>query len=67
MTRFVQYPMDKTKMEEVRAWVNESDLPGEIRATKGVSDVQFSFCPGEGWLAARYIFDDLEVRSPHSA
>ena len=23
-------------------------------------DVEFSFCPGEGWLAARYIFNDLD-------
>ena len=94
MTRFDQYPFDKTKMDEVRtcfdraagfpgltssqlphrkrvtralvrwrqvrAWVNESDIPETLRATPGVQDVQFSFCPGEGWLAARYIFDDLD-------
>ena len=44
MTRFVQYPFDKTKMEEVRAWANESDLPGKLRAQKGIKDVEFSFC-----------------------
>ena len=22
--------------------------------------MEISFCPGEGWLAARYIFDDLD-------
>ena len=27
MTRFVQYPFDKSKMTEVRAWVNESGIP----------------------------------------
>ena len=48
MTRFIQYPFDKTKMEEVRAWANESSLPADIRGTGGVSDVEFSFCPGEG-------------------
>mmetsp|Transcript_18844 Transcript_18844/g.62161 ORF Transcript_18844/g.62161 Transcript_18844/m.62161 type:complete len:129 (-) Transcript_18844:264-650(-) len=60
MTRFVQYPFDKTKMTEVRAWVNESDMPASVRAETGVKDVEFSFCPGEGWLAARYIFNDLD-------
>lgn len=60
MTRFVQYPFDKTKMAEVRAWVNDSDMPASVRAETGVKDVEFSFCPGEGWLAARYIFNDLD-------
>ena len=60
MTRFVQYPFDKTKMAEVREWVNGSDLPAKLRGPNGVKNVEFSFCPGEGWLAARYIFDDLE-------
>lgn len=60
MTRFVQYPFDKTKMEEVRAWVNSTDVPAKLRASPGVKDVEFSFCPGEGWLAARYIFNDLD-------
>merc|ERR1719491_1784645 len=59
MTRFVQYPFDKTKMAEVRAWVNETDLAGQMRAIDGVKDVEISFCPGEGWLAGRYIFNDL--------
>ena len=45
---------------QVRSWLNDSDTPAAIRATPGVQDVQFSFCPGEGWLAARYIFDDLD-------
>jgi hypothetical protein len=48
------------RWRQVRAWVNESDIPETLRATPGVQDVQFSFCPGEGWLAARYIFDDLD-------
>lgn len=60
MTRFVQYPFDKTKMEEVRAWITTSGLPEQFRAQPGVKDVEISFCPGEGWLAARYIFDDLD-------
>ena len=60
MTRWIQYPFDKTKMTEVRAWLNESDLPAKLRRTSGTSNVEFSFCPGEGWLAARYIFKDLE-------
>ena len=60
MTRFIQYPFDKTKMAEVRAWTNEIDLPEKLRAAPGVKNVEFSFCPGEGWLAARYIFNDLD-------
>jgi len=30
---------------------------------------RYSFCPGEGWLAARYIFNDLEdmIAFPESA
>ena len=57
---FVQYPFDKTKMAEVREWVNASDLKNVLRSGPGVSSVEVSFCPGEGWLAARYIFDDLD-------
>ena len=48
MTRFVQYPFDKTKMEEVRAWVNDIDTPAELRDAAGVRNVEFSFCPGQG-------------------
>ena len=55
-----RYPFDKTKMEEVRAWVNESDFPAAVRATPGVKDLEISFCPGQGWLATRFIFDDLD-------
>ena len=36
-------------MEEVRAWVNEIDLPAKIRSQPGVKDVEFSFCE---WLVA---------------
>merc|ERR1712094_165455 len=62
MTRFIQYPFDKTKMAEVRQWVNdnEASLAQPLRATSGVQNVEFSFCPGQGWLAARYIFTDLQ-------
>jgi len=60
MTRFIQYPFDKTKMVEVREWVNSSDITPTMRAIPGVKDVEVSFCPGEGWLAARYIFNDLD-------
>ena len=59
MTRFIQYPFDKTKMTEVREWANGVGLK-DLRAVKGVKDVELSFCPGEGWLAARYIFNDLD-------
>ena len=62
MTRFVQYPFDKTKMEEVTAWSQgcSNTTLAAIRAVPGVSNVEVSFCPGEGWLALRYLFDDLE-------
>ena len=60
MTRFIQYPFDKSKMNEVRAWINASGLPAKLRKQPGVNNVEISFCPGEGWLAARYIFDDLQ-------
>merc|ERR1711939_1099270 len=59
MTRFVQYPFDKTKMDEVRAWVANSNEISGLRTIDGVSSVEYSFCPGEGWLAARYTFNDL--------
>merc|ERR1711939_819415 len=59
MTRFVQYPFDKTKMDEVRAWVADSPEVEGLRAIPGVQNVEISFCPGQGWLAARYIFTDL--------
>ena len=60
MTRFVQYPFDKTKMEEMRAWTHENKITEQLRAIPGVKDLEMSFCPGEGWWAARYIFNDLE-------
>merc|ERR1712046_50357 len=60
MTRFIQYPFDKTKMEEVRTWINETSIPEDLRKEAGVRDIEFSFCPGQGWLAARYIFNDLD-------
>lgn len=63
MTRFVQYPFDKSKMVETRAWVNENDITDKIRAYPGVNNVEFSFCPGEGWLAARYVLGTTEVHS----
>lgn len=65
MTRFIQYPFDKTKMTEVREWVNNSGLGEKIRATDGIKDVEVSFCPGEGWLAARYIYTDLDDMVAH--
>merc|ERR1712187_578620 len=60
MTRFIQYPFDKTKMDEVRTWVKSSGVVEKLRAIDGVKNVDVSFCPGQGWLAARYIFNDLE-------
>ena len=58
--RFVQYPFDKTKMAEVTAWVESSGIGPTLRSKPGVKDIEVSFCPGEGWLAARYIFNDLD-------
>jgi hypothetical protein len=60
MTRWVQHPADKTKMEETIAWAKESGIADKIRSAKGVRDVEISFCPGEGWVGARYISDDLD-------
>jgi len=57
---FVQYPFDKTKMTEVTEYVAASGLGAKIRSKPGVKDLEVSFCPGEGWLAARYIFNDLD-------
>ncbi|EOD34219.1 hypothetical protein EMIHUDRAFT_449302 [Emiliania huxleyi CCMP1516] len=59
-SRSVEALRKRTKMTEVRAWVNESNMPASVRAETGVKDVEFSFCPGEGWLAAWYIFNDLD-------
>jgi hypothetical protein len=61
MSRFIQYPFDKTKMTEVRQWVNEAPWPAKLRSIDGVQNVKFSFCPGEGWLAAHYTFNDLDA------
>ena len=58
--RFVQYPFDKTKMAEVTAWFDGTGIGPIMRSKPGVKDVEVSFCPGEGWLAARYIFNDLD-------
>merc|ERR1712216_463183 len=56
-----QYPFDKTKLAEVRQWLNEeSSIIQSLRSITGVQNVEVSFCPGQGWLAARYIFTDLE-------
>ena len=103
-----RYPFDKTKMEEVHAWMGDSGTNKTLRSIDGVKDVEYrhrrgslycrrrgkgtrglrpsgrlrrprraraslsgarqkrkrrhrySFCPGEGWLAARYIFNDLQ-------
>lgn len=52
--------MDKTKMEEIHAWTKESGTNDLLRGVSGVRNVEYSFCPGEGWLAARYIFNDLD-------
>merc|ERR1719388_797420 len=63
MTRFIQYPFDKTKMAEVREWANTEEfqkVAKKMRSIDGVKEIEFSFCPGQGWLAARYIFNDLE-------
>ena len=60
MTRFIQYPFDKTKMAEVTEWWAGTGNSAIIRSKPGIKDVEVSFCPGEGWLAARYIFDDLD-------
>ena len=60
MTRFIQYPFDKTKMAEVTEWAKGTGMADKLRALPGVKDIEFSFCPGEGWFAARYIFNDLD-------
>merc|ERR1719499_2789950 len=60
MTRFVQYPFDKTKMEEVSAWMKSDAAIQGLGKIKGVTSFQLSFCPGEGWLGAHYLFDDLD-------
>ena len=56
----MQYPFDKTKMAEVTEWFDGTGIAANIRSKPGVKDLEVSFCPGEGWLAARYIFNDLE-------
>eukprot|EP00343_Euplotes_focardii_P009261 CAMPEP_0205825144 /NCGR_PEP_ID=MMETSP0206-20130828/24121_1 /ASSEMBLY_ACC=CAM_ASM_000279 /TAXON_ID=36767 /ORGANISM="Euplotes focardii, Strain TN1" /LENGTH=103 /DNA_ID=CAMNT_0053123939 /DNA_START=93 /DNA_END=404 /DNA_ORIENTATION=+ len=64
MTRFIQFPMDKTKMPEVRASLAEPEqtqLVQELRSAPGVQSMEVSFCPGQGWLALRYTFNDLEA------
>merc|ERR1719174_2664696 len=60
MSRFIQYPFDKTKMAEVTEWFDSSGMAATLRSKEGVKDLEVSFCPGEGWLAARYIYNDLD-------
>merc|ERR1740121_1945868 len=60
MTRFVQYPFYKKLSRDVREWVKTSGLVPKLRGVDGVKDMEVSFCPGQGWLAVRYIFNDLE-------
>ena len=43
-------------MAEVRAHLNETNPGAAIRAEADIKDAEFSFCPGEGWLAVRYVF-----------
>ena len=50
MTRFIQYPFDKTKMAEVTEWFDSSGIAATIRSKPGVKDLEVSFCPGEGWV-----------------
>ena len=47
-------------MEEVREWAKGNELHKKLRSAPGVAEFEFSFCPGEGWLAARYKFADIE-------
>ena len=47
-------------MEQVHAWTKDSGINETLRSIDGVANVEYSFCPGEGWLAARYIFSDLQ-------
>ena len=47
-------------MTEVTEWFDSSGIAANIRAKPGIKDLEVSFCPGEGWLAARYIFNDLD-------
>ena len=47
-------------MAEVTEWFDKSGIAKTVRSKPGVKDLEVSFCPGQGWLAARYIFHDLE-------
>ena len=48
--------MDKTKMAEVKEWLaDRKDMVAATRNAGGITNIEFSFCPGEGWLAARYV------------
>ena len=50
-------------MAEIRDWANGPEgtgLVNGLRLFPGVQSLELSFCPGEGWLAARYVFTDLE-------
>ena len=47
-------------MAEVTEWFDGTGIAAKVRSKEGVKDLEVSFCPGEGWLAARYIFNDLD-------
>ena len=42
-------------MAEVTEWFDKSGIAKTVRSKPGVKDLEVSFCPGQGWLAARYI------------
>ena len=57
MTRFVQYPFDKTKMPEVREWVANEPAVNNLRSIPGVQSVEISFCPGEGMVTTESVHE----------
>ena len=47
-------------IDQVTAWAKGHEHLETLRSIDGIKDIEVSFCPGEGWLAARYIFNDLD-------
>ena len=55
-------PAEVRQCVEVLRRATRMSSQASVRAETGVKDVEFSFCPGEGWLAVSCGRDPAEIR-----
>ena len=48
------------------AWADEQGIAAQARDGSGVDNVEVNFCPGQGWLALRFKFGDLDSLIGHA-